>query len=409
LQRIGQGEIARRKSRFDDPDTFASYPSTAFRATDDEDTAWKAAARRQMDELARDRPAPTLPAEVPCSYCKGRYKKDRCTIRAHKDGCLISASVMNTNLVRRELEASGALGTTTPVQFQPAPASRPLSDRHLGIDTAQANEAAAEALLGAVCPAPAEECAEEPSVGTVGDGEADCVQGDQADAGATAAASDADRPAGTSAPRGDPPGLTGLAGPKRDDINVERARYASKHNQPHQDGSNSSGGAGRDGRTIIYSQKSGVWGGLKSLPPAAKWSSSGGSGGEGGAPRELLRLGEREDDPRKRLEQTRRTSLGAFAHAAAIEAAKQRHNPPSASMRPAKSALKNGTGRDGASSSSSLEDGEVTHTSASDAPAAPRPVKWVDMAGQLLCTQYTYEGAYDSPADGSAGSGLAVN
>lgn len=179
---------------------------------------------------------------------------------------------------------------------------------------------------------------------------------------------------------------------KGDDISVERARYLQskqQHSTEHAADSQVKAAASEPPQMstaeIVTKKQHGKWG---CLVPSM----------EG-----MVKLGARQDDPKKRLEQTCRNSLGAFAAPALVPTAKspgtgERHSPPSRSARPAKSAMRqpgpigdNDTiGSEGSSSASATSGVQPNPTG----PTAAR-LQWQDMNGKGLFTRHVYENEFD--------------
>lgn len=167
---------------------------------------------------------------------------------------------------------------------------------------------------------------------------------------------------------------------KKDELSAERARYMRSKQQHSADGATEDGSK----PAVIVSPRHGVWGKGIVLPKA------------------VFKLGGRQDDPKKRLEQTRRNSLGVYATSAAAEWIGERHTPPGAAARPAKSALRNtGNGSNGGNGSSGSDDHHSVAGSSTGSTA--KPVKWKDMEGGCaLSTRHSYENENDFSSEGLA-------
>jgi hypothetical protein len=240
-------------------------------------------------------------------------------------------------------------------------------DQAVGIDSQAANDEAAAALLGMITEDAHAQSAACPALhSSTVDSRMHAKDGDGVPAHASP--------------------LAAATVAKGDDISVERARYLQSKQKHSAEGSTSANSsAGKDGdcappmAKIVSSKLGGKWGSLVVSPRSSAANLS------------LVKLGEREDDPKKRLEQTCRNSLGAFAGSAsqlsvgAAVGSDGRHNPPSRTVRPTKSALR--------TPSSDLETA-CSVTSATSSIA--RPIRWCDMEGKGLFTRHTYEGEGDS-------------
>ena len=103
----------------------------------------------------------------------------------------------------------------------------------------------------------------------------------------------------------------------------------------------------------------------------------------------MVKLGAREDDPKKRLELTTRSALGAFAPVRPAG----RHSPPGRAALPCKSSIRGQLPRALRSgSASSMEEGQLA--SGSCGSFSPVSVKWQDMKeGSQLYTRHSYSPA----------------
>ncbi len=355
--------------------------------------------QNSMPPAVRANPLPTATTSTvkgPCMFCNGRKKLKNCPVDDHVTGMLVTPLLNTANR-----SVGGTASSSVPcVNGRGCGTPEHCLDQSVGIDSKAANEEAANALLGMF--------------------DNDKQEGNKTSSALSAVSST--HPGSTSPvvvlPSSAATPLAVSTVGKGDDMSVERARYLQskqQHSAEHSASQNKDQDTKKDAEpaaapvtTGSGALKHGKWGVLSSARSLG-----------------LIKLGTKQDDPKKRLEQTRRNSLGAFAATTLAGAGAlgpqsmqgDRHCPPSRTARPGKSCLRSGsmgsagdtdTAASEVSASSSAHNGHRSGTGTGGgggtrAGTGDGHLKWQDMSGKSLSTRHVYENEFDlEPPAGAA-------